>query len=183
MKIQRRNKKLETYGKVRDYRSRARVLLFSVVLIIFVVVLTIARGFLVPQAPQFLTGAVIAENVGNGKTNEEINYDFEKINFDIGVLRDDEVVKSLPKSAVVWFCLGESCFTLSKNSVTAGKIGSADVLIGLPLKYVGELGRGLCNALGKANSNGELGIETEKTNAYLAWKYKGMLKYRECLGY
>ncbi len=51
-------------------------------------------------------------------------------------------------------------------------------------KYIDDLGtKDLCTIVQIANQNGDLGVETEFSDAELLWKYKGMMKHKDCFGF
>jgi hypothetical protein len=58
------------------------------------------------------------------------------------------------------------------------------VYLTLNAKYIEKLtSENLCDIINKANKNGDLGFHSEYSKATLLWKYKSMLKYRDCFGF
>jgi len=50
-------------------------------------------------------------------------------------------------------------------------------------KYLNELtDQNLCSIIRKAKSNNDLGIEMHISYAALLWKYRTVLKYKDCFG-
>ena len=39
-----------------------------------------------------------------------------------------------------------------------------------------------CNTMKKAKANDDLGYDTKLSSLELAWKFKSMMKYKECFG-
>lgn len=65
-------------------------------------------------------------------------------------------------------------------------LSSAQATIKLTLhsKYIDEFnGNNLCSVIQTANQNKDLGFESSYSEANLLWKYKSMLKHRECFGF
>jgi len=57
-----------------------------------------------------------------------------------------------------------------------------DAEIYLSSDYISELGlQELCSSIKKAKTNGEFGAELKMSKASFLWKYKGMMKYKDCL--
>ena len=91
------------------------------------------------------------------------------------------IVDDLPGDAEIQINFGEYKYYVSGNSVLEGDIEGADLQVWLPEEYISLIGlEGVCEAMSEANRNGEIGIEIYESEASLAWKYKGMLKYRNC---
>lgn len=62
--------------------------------------------------------------------------------------------------------------------------GSPDLTLMISAKYISQLnGTNLCEVLTGANANGEMWAESDKSEASLIWKYSGMMKYKDCLGF
>lgn len=68
-----------------------------------------------------------------------------------------------------------------------GKIlnsASPGIKLTLHSKYIDELGKeDLCNVIQTANANRDLGFDSPYSNSKLLWKYKSLLKYRDCFGF
>lgn len=106
------------------------------------------------------------------------------------LLRSD-IVQDLPKGALLRlqfynFNSGvrewERSYNLGKDSVEEGS-AAGDIQIIMDSKYVREFKtRGACAVLTSANNNGDFGADTEMSDSALIWKYKSMMKYRDCLG-
>jgi len=181
MKIKKNQRKVETYGRVRDRSSIIRVVLFVVCLIVFIGVLTIARDFIVPNAPSIpITRNVVAQ-VGSDYDWTNINLDGDG-NFDITYLSSSQIVEDLPKKAVISLQIGDDYYVVEKGSIRSGRASDPDISIALPVEYVRYIPEGLCSIIERAEHNGELWIEEHSSTASLLWKYKSMLKYRDCLG-
>ncbi|MEK6935945.1 MAG: hypothetical protein AABW67_04090 [Nanoarchaeota archaeon] len=59
---------------------------------------------------------------------------------------------------------------------------NVEITIALNSKYLdGLTNKNLCSVIKKANQNGDLSFETSLSKISLAWKFKGVMKYRECL--
>jgi len=107
------------------------------------------------------------------------------------VISSDGIVKAVPEGSAILlrfynFDSGQREFEKS-YLITTGKIvegnGDSEITLLLHSKYLKELtNKNFCSIIKKANTNGDLGFETEMSSASLAWKFRSMLKYKECLG-
>ena len=96
-------------------------------------------------------------------------------------LESQKIVTSLPKNADMELNFGNKSYHVTKGSVEEGTSSNPDIVVNVPEKYIGELGNGVCATLKEATSNDDLSVETSVSNGELLWKYKSMLKYRNCL--
>ena len=62
--------------------------------------------------------------------------------------------------------------------------GTSLIDLTLHTRYLDNLAAGedLCDVVILANNNGELGFSSSLSESQLAWKYKSMLKHKECFG-
>jgi hypothetical protein len=73
-------------------------------------------------------------------------------------------------------------FLIGKDQILSS--GTPDMTILLHTKYIAELTpTNLCEIIPKANTNGDLGVDTTLGEAKLLIKYSGMMKYRDCFGF
>jgi len=92
------------------------------------------------------------------------------------------VVRDLPKDALILLVIGNHSYAIERNSVEEKEIDGADIIIYLPSVYLESIGtEGLCPTVKKANEAGDITSEIKLSEFELAWKYKSMVKYRECL--
>jgi len=105
-------------------------------------------------------------------------------------IQKQEMVKSLPDSASIGLKLynfnsgereWEESYVITKGKAVLGSVDSCDLVILIHSKYVPALGN-FCPTIQKAKTNGDFGIETNMSQTALLWKYKGMMKYKDCLG-
>lgn len=71
--------------------------------------------------------------------------------------------------------------------LTKGKVEEKDVVgditLSLPSTYMqGLTNKNLCEKITSANNNNELQFSSSISDKELLWKYKGMVKYKDCLG-
>lgn len=190
MVVKKLQRNIETYGKRKDLSSRTRVLGFCGVLIIFVIALTLARSSVLTSSA---TDSVVnSEEAKTEKSNSGLVIEKTEngvsitravpISFDINSLAENELVASLPKEAVIFLQLGNEDYTIRRSSIARGAPSSPDILIKLPSSSLADLSNGLCSAVQNAENNGQLVIETYLSDSSLMWKYRSMLKYKNCLG-
>ncbi|HLD38656.1 MAG TPA: hypothetical protein VJA20_04405 [Candidatus Nanoarchaeia archaeon] len=62
--------------------------------------------------------------------------------------------------------------------------GEMGISLSLHSKYIEELDKNdLCSIIQTANQNRDLGFDSDYSQTQLLWKYKGMIKYRDCFGF
>ncbi len=113
-----------------------------------------------------------------------------KENFPV-YLENQNVIKELPKDAVISLRLynfdsgerqWEESYIITKNSVEVGETSDADIEIIVSSKYIPQLGN-LCSAVQNAKANGDLEYEYNIGKTKLLWKYKSMMKHKNCFGF
>jgi len=109
-------------------------------------------------------------------------------------LSKNSVVQALPDNSVLLlkfynFNSGERAWEkayIIKKGVateTSNFDEKADVTLFIHSKYLQELtNKNFCEITKKANQNGDLGSYTELSSMALAWKFKSMYKYKDCIG-
>lgn len=117
-------------------------------------------------------------------------------------LESNKMIKDMPKKGIVKLKLYnmnngekqvEESYTITGKTVKIDASNSlsnkntntnADIEVWINSKYISELGKNgndLCSIIKLANSNGELKKELKISELSFLWKYKGMLKYKDCL--
>lgn len=156
-------------------KENSKFFLIAIALIIFILILCN-----LPKINNFLSGNVV-------------NEDFSVINKEnIGnYLEKQNIVKDLPRDAIILIRLynfnsgsrqWEESYAVKKANVKKGDIENPDLIITMNSKHVSEL-KDVCSAVKKAKTDGDLSFELKISNVKFLWKYKGMLKYKECLGF
>jgi hypothetical protein len=73
-------------------------------------------------------------------------------------------------------------FLIGNNQLLTEGVPSLYILV--HAKYIDSFdGTNLCEIIQMANSNGDIGTESEYGNAKLLLKYSSLLKYRDCFGF
>jgi hypothetical protein len=76
----------------------------------------------------------------------------------------------------------EKTFFLTKGKVEEKDV-VGDISLSLPSVYMhGLTNKNLCEKIIDAKNNNELEFSSSLSNKDLLWKYKGMMKYKSCLG-
>ena len=161
------------------WNKKRRFYVVSILLLLvgLVLVLTLSEGFFEESSSKDVSGGAVLE----GNRVPSVVKKTETGNLNAGELKETDVVKNLPKDATVALSLGGEYYTVKKGSVVAGKPSDSDITISLPAAYAPRISESLCGTVKKANQNGELAVEMHSSQAALIWKYRGMLKYRDCL--
>ncbi|MBU0906569.1 MAG: hypothetical protein KKD18_00990 [Nanoarchaeota archaeon] len=155
-------------------RPKVRVVLFISASVIIVIALMLARGFIVDS------GAVSAQAIRQDGKRAVVGNNAD--GYGISDLANSDMVRDLPGKASIELKLGDGYYTLSKDSVAVGRPFNPDLTISLPSSYANQISLGLCEMIQNANANGDLEIEMHSSQTSLLWKYRGMLKYKDCLG-
>ncbi len=75
----------------------------------------------------------------------------------------------------------EKIFALSKNSVKESA-QSSDIKILMHSKYIPNFSeKDICQIIKEAGQNNDIGFETDMPQSSLIWKYRSMIKYKDCL--
>lgn len=108
------------------------------------------------------------------------------------VISGNSIVRDLPADAVLQLKFynydsgsqeWEKSFVMKRGLVVDGSVDGADIVLSLNSKYLNELtNKNFCDVIKKANSNGDLGFESSLSTAGLAWKFKSVMKYKDCFG-
>jgi len=78
----------------------------------------------------------------------------------------------------------EKSYIMTKGNVEEGYTDDADLVVIMHSRYLqGLTNKNFCSAVQIAQKNGDFGTESELSKATLLWKFKSMMKYRECFGY
>ncbi len=101
------------------------------------------------------------------------------------------LVKALPNEAVIALDFFEikdgewvvvDSYTLKRGSVTVGEASNPDLVITVASKYLPQFGD-FCKATKNAKANGDIAFDMKLSITSMMWKYKSVMKYRECFGF
>ena len=99
------------------------------------------------------------------------------------VLSQTNLIQDIPEEGVIAAYVGDEGYTLRRGSMSGGIPSNPDVTIRIPESYLETMGRyGPCAAFAKARGDGMLSIEMHTESSSFAWKYRGLAKYKSCLG-
>ncbi len=106
------------------------------------------------------------------------------------VILSNEMVKKIPEKSPIslqFFHFNYGYRTWQDIFIMAdGKLlENANPVISLSLssKYISEFKENnFCEIIQKAKENGDLGFDSEYSEVKLLWKYKGLIKYKDCFG-
>jgi len=160
---------LETYGEYKNPQTIIRVLLFFGLLVAFVFILSIARQPIMNKYPvsSSITGFLTGENAPSTVVRQGYS---------------NNLLDALPEGTLIALNVGEKEYIVTKSKIVLGSAEDADITISVPEKYSQYLNGDICELARKANGNGELGIEMHKSKTALAFKYRSLFQYRDCLG-
>lgn len=120
------------------------------------------------------------------EATEEDFFNFEKI------ISKNEMINELPNDAKILLSfytfegnkrVWQNSYILTKGSVKKGETSDYDIKLILHSKYITVLDENnLCRVIKTAKNNNDFGSQTTLSTFKLAWKYKGILEYKDCLG-
>jgi len=162
----------------------------GVIAIIVILVLIIATLFYLVYSAGILD-IVLSKSSSGNTTITSVKYNVTKENL-VPFLESQQFVKDMPNDAVILLKLfdtdtgekewGEN-YVIKKSNVEQTQLkGSPDITINIDSKYLSTIGQDFCGTLKTAKNNGEMYTETDLSTTKLMWKFKSMLKYRDCLG-
>lgn len=97
-------------------------------------------------------------------------------------LENHQIFQELPEETNIQINFGKEEYSVLEESVESGELSDADVTVNVPEEYIEKVGElGLCSALEEAVKNNEVSVETTLSESELTWKYRDLLKYRECI--
>ena len=105
-------------------------------------------------------------------------------------LNQHQITKDIPKSATIGFQfysiqngqqVWEEKYLLKNKKIELKDFTNekTDIIISMNSKYFSLFGD-ICHAIKTANQNGDLQYNVKISKTSLLWKYKGMLKYKNC---
>lgn len=105
----------------------------------------------------------------------------DKNNF-AGYLEQNVVISSLPKNAVISLKVDSEYYNVGKGSVVKSKAENPDLEVSIPGSYLAGMGD-FCNTVKNAINNGDAKIELKISRVSFLWKYKAVVKYKDCFGF
>ncbi|MEK6855565.1 MAG: hypothetical protein AABX66_00225 [Nanoarchaeota archaeon] len=135
-----------------------------------------------------ISGNVVS-NTNSSKTAPAIPINYTNIE---SQLSKNSMIKALPDDSSIllrWYNFKsgsrewENSYLLKNSGVKKATTSEveADITISINSKYILQLtNRNFCEIIKKAKKNGDLGIETDMSAISLGWKFKSMLKYKDC---
>lgn len=134
-------------------------------------------------------GIITFRNPSQSNQNiPEIKITYDNMEY---ILSQNSIVQDLPSDGVLLlkfynFNTGErtweKSYVIKKGSVKEGS-ENADITISLNSKYLDSLTtRNFCNIIQLAKANNDVVFDTSISATSVAWKYKGVVKYKGCFG-
>jgi hypothetical protein len=78
----------------------------------------------------------------------------------------------------------EKTYILKNDGIVEGTSQNSEITLSLHSKYMdGLTNKNFCSMINQANTNGDLGVDTSLSSVELAWKFKSLYAYRDCLGF
>ncbi len=157
-----------------------------VVLAILLVILLLALG-----GAFYVFYPVLASQSGGGDDSAipEVRITYE--NFEAQLMQQS-FVRDIPAGGTILlrfytYATGEqtweNSYILRTGRVERSSTADADIVISMHSKYLDTLtNKNLCATIANAQQNNDVSTESRLSSTGLAWKYRSMARYRECLG-
>ena len=98
-------------------------------------------------------------------------------------LEEHILVQELPKDANVKIKIDDTSYSVSQGVVKEMEVENQDIEIIISENYLSKIGEeGLCEVMDEGLESGEIVVKTALSESDLAWKYRNVVKYRECFG-
>lgn len=106
-------------------------------------------------------------------------------------LLKQQIVKDVPKKGKISLkfyhfvgdCRKWDKIYLLNNGKIEENNAKADIEIWMPTNYISKIQeKNLCDTIAEAKTKGDFGQSVNVDNTKLMWTYKGLLKYKNCLG-
>jgi len=160
--------------------------------LIFIIIIAVVAGIVIGANLLDKNSKPAINLNSNSPVTANVVYEPVKLTKDNlpGFLQSQALINDIPKNGVILLKLynfdsgsrtWEENYVIEKASVKKGSVDNPDVILSIHSKYVSELGD-FCNAIKTARANGDFGFESGMSEAALLWKYKGMMKYKNCFG-
>lgn len=171
--------KMKKIKKFRKIFNKKRLIILGIIILVII-------GFFVIIKDKKLE---ISGNTGGQVQIHPLNN--VQINIIIQTVLSSEFISDLPKNGVIALQfydfvdgqrIWQSGFLIGKDGFLSE--GEPDIVLIMHSKYISQLdGTNLCDIVKAAQTNGDMWVETEESNAKLLFKYSGMIKYRDCFGF
>ena len=168
--------KLETYSPKKRFDERLKSIsepLGKIILLITIIFITIFLTKLTMEInPDYNFNFKLSSNTISESKNPSNMID---------ILSEDELIKDLPKDTSLKLVLGEDSYHITEEEIKkSNEAGEIEII--LPKKYSLEFEfLSICEIISLANKNGDLEFNTELSETSLAWKYRGLIKYKNCI--
>jgi len=108
------------------------------------------------------------------------------------MLSEHSMIKELPKDAVILLRfysfdggkrVWKRSYVLEGGRIREGSVQNPEITLYIHSKYLEPLtNQNFCSIIRQAKINGDLGMESRLPKVKLMWRFKNMLKYKDCLG-
>jgi hypothetical protein len=160
------------------------------ILVVVVVFFVLAMVCYYIDSDKNVSTNAVANNAGAVSAGQPMHVTYNNIE---SYLMANSMIRDLPEGTAInlrFFNFNsglrqwEKSYILTKGSAKEGLSNSADITLSLHSKYLTQFTtQNFCGVIKQANANGDLGFESSLSKVSLLWKFKSMMKYRDCLGF
>jgi hypothetical protein len=155
-------------------KSKKRIIFKIIISIILLIIIFIGIYFYFLLRPVDLVEPRFStENAGIITEQDFSNY-----------LESHPAIQDLPEDSYIELNLGEGGYLISEEQVLIQELGDleSDIDVTIPEEYLSMVEEvGLCQTIGEITKEGDFEIDTNLSTFELINKYKGLLKYKDCL--
>jgi hypothetical protein len=166
-----------------EFNKKQKIVLIGGLFIVIALIYYAATSTISPISGKAVSSSQTGKQVAVTKENLYLYIESQKM------------IQELPKNALIPLKLyntdagvkkWEKQYVITKGNVEVANAQNLDETkldaeITINSKYA--LSYEFCTAIKKAIANGEFGYELKASKISLLWKYKGMMKYRDCFYY
>ncbi len=163
-------------------RHKTFFIILGIILIVAIALIVKNKNLIFPSSDMATSGS--------GTPTPTIKVDYSNL---AQVLSSSGLVRDLPEGATLSlrfynFDTGErqweKSYIITKGNVQEGEAENPDITFIIHSKYLKEMtNKNFCSVISQARANGDLGMETGMSKTRLAWKFRSLLKYKDCLGF
>ena len=160
---------------------------FVIVVISVLVMVVVAILF----SKFFMTGnSVVSSSAGGQKIQISPLNSLERQKV-INIIESNSLLGDMPKAGIISLRffdfkdgkrIWQDGFLIGKDGILQS--GEPDIIVILHSKYIPEFNKdNFCEVIQKAKKNQDLGFISQSSSVKLLWKYKGMMKHKNCFGF
>jgi len=158
-------------------------------MVVIAVLVVVFLGVLLTKF--LMTGNSVASSSVNGQNVQVFPLSSLERQKVADVVGANSLLKDMPNNGIVSLRffdfkdgkrIWQDGFLIGKDGILQS--GEPDIIVILHSKYIPEFNKdNFCEVIQKAKKNQDLGFISQSSSVKLLWKYKGMMKHKNCFGF